>query len=901
MLRSKKWLIPIAVVALIIVGLLVVPALIDVNAYRGQIASQLEERLGRSVTLGTLGLSLFPGVKIAVADAAIGDDPQFARSEFIKARSVRLSLGLWSLLTGDPEVRGIELTEPVVTLIKGKHETWNWSTLKPLQAPEPSAELAPIDIVVHEGRFTIINRSQSPPTERTYTGVNVNIKDFSSRSESDFSVAMTMPGEAAGQLELEGTIGPMDATDFNRTPLDARVKMQQVELAGLEALFGQPSSRQGRITLDVEADGQLADGLDLQGEIKVEKLRLVENTEPADVPLEATFTIKATAQDKSDYVVDIASGELRLGETQVKITGRASQLPTNPTLDLQLQGDDIALAGLLESAHAFGFGPPKGTSVSGEATINVRASGPLKAVALNGQSEIQDLKFQIPELPQAIQVSELKLTFDPTAITASPFRTTLGERTTVDIASLSLRHYSQQPRVRLEVATQNAQVGDLIKMAESFGSRPEFSGTGVINLQATIETDLGETTNAMTITGQGNLRDARLQTPQLTQPLEVKAADLKFTGDSLRAENLRAQLARSQATGWVQVKDLAHPLATFDLQFDQLIVSELQQLLAARDTTRSAPPVGPRTSVIPEALAQRKPPTSGLANFRADGQLASRRVVFDNLTASDLQSKVTLRNQVLNLDPLSFNLYGGRYEGQVRIDMTGSEPNVALGGRFAGVDVNQFLSAASSLKSVVYGRAGGTLDLRSCGRQFDSVVKSLTGQGRLSVTEGKITSFDLEEQIGLIGKLTGLPTGGAGTVFRQLNTTFRFTGGKMMTDSLRLEMGQIAVTGSGGLQLGDPVTTDYDLLARLNQELTKRVLPGGNVLTRVGNFFMEGQFMVVPLKMSGPITRPRFSLNADLLRRRMTDRFRQQPGEAVKDILDIFKRKDKSKEKEPRP
>lgn len=64
---------------------------------------------------------------------------------------------------------------------------------------------------------------------------------------------------------------------------------------------------------------------------------------------------------------------------------------------------------------------------------------------------------------------------------------------------------------------------------------------------------------------------------------------------------------------------------------------------------------------------------------------------------------------------------------------------------------------------------------------------------------------------------------------------------------------------------------------------------------------MEGQVLVVPLKMSGPLTRPRYSLNTEVLTKHITDRFRRQPEQAVEDILDIFKRKDKSKPKERKP
>src|SRR6185295_13156758 len=97
-----------------------------------------------------------------------------------------------------------------------------------------------------------------------------------------------------------------------------------------------------------------------------------------------------------------------------------------------------------------------------------------------------------------------------------------------------------------------------------------------------------------------------------------------------------------------------------------------------------------------------------------------------------------------------------RYQGQVKVDLAEIESRITVGGNFNGVDVNQFLSAASAEKSVVYGHAGGTLNLRSRGRGFDP--KTMSGSGHLTVTDGRVTSFDLAKEIGVLGKLSGLPT-----------------------------------------------------------------------------------------------------------------------------------------------
>src|SRR5262249_56063577 len=83
---------------------------------------------------------------------------------------------------------------------------------------------AQFDLVVGDGRFTLINRSVNPPVERNYTGVNVELDDFSPRQSFGFMIGLTIPGEKAGKVEVEGQAGPIDSQDESRTPIDARVR-----------------------------------------------------------------------------------------------------------------------------------------------------------------------------------------------------------------------------------------------------------------------------------------------------------------------------------------------------------------------------------------------------------------------------------------------------------------------------------------------------------------------------------------------------------------------------------------------------------------------------------------------------------------------------------------------------
>jgi len=640
-----------AVMALILAGLLVIPHLIDVNTYRQQIAEQLEQRLGRPVTLGRLRLSVLPFIQFEAADVAISDDPQFAHGEFITAQSVRVDLELWPLLRGDVQMRAIEFTQPVVVLIRGKNGEWNWSTLKPLQSTESSTKMPPISVTVREGRFTIIDQTAPSWAELTLSRVTLDLNGFSPDSASPFTLALTIPGKLQGRLKAEGTLGPIDPKGFANTPFKVHVEVQQVELADVVAFLGQASSYEGRITLEADAERQ-----------------------------------------------------------------------------------------------------PSGSTA---------------------------------------------------------------------------------------------------------------------------------------ITGSGTVSQVRIPVEGLAQPLEVSSADLRFTGDSARLENLRTRLGSSQITGTVAVKDFGRPIVNFDLKSDQVILSEFQQ-----------------PGATPSGLPQAHGP-GPLSSLHAHGVVALGRLVHENLIVTDVKSSIVVANEVIELNPLQFSLYGGQYNGRMRIAMGGGAQDVALEGRFNDIDVNRFLSAVSSVKETIYGRAHGTLDVRSRGRQFEDIVRSLNGQGTLTVTEGKITSFDLEQQVALIGNLTGLPTGGAGTIFRNLHTAVRFVDGQMLTESLRLELGDFEVDGSGGLRLGDPVVTDYDLVARLSKELTRRIVPQGKISQVAGNFFLDEQDrLVVPLKMSGSISNPRFSLNTAVLRANLTGTIRRRAEQSVGDILRGIlggKRESPTKKEKPLP
>src|SRR5271167_5064557 len=145
----KLAIVAVAVVVIVVLLLLALPHLIDVNQYRGQIQTQLQQRLNRPVQLGEMSLGVFP-LRVAVKDVTIGDDPSFHSSvPFAQVGELDVSVALLPLLSKNIEVESLELKQAKIEIIRNAQGVWNFSTAgsgpaaAPAQPPTPSQPQPP--------------------------------------------------------------------------------------------------------------------------------------------------------------------------------------------------------------------------------------------------------------------------------------------------------------------------------------------------------------------------------------------------------------------------------------------------------------------------------------------------------------------------------------------------------------------------------------------------------------------------------------------------------------------------------------------------------------------------------------------------------------------------------------
>jgi len=376
-------------VGVLVVILVVVPFLIPVNHFRPTIEEKASAALGRKVQVGDLSLSLLGGA-LTAKDLSIGDDPKFSPSPFLTAKSLSVGVEMVPLIFSKQlNVSGISIDEPQVTLLKNPAGDWNYSSIggsgsggaaRPDAKQAPAGSSAP-DVSVKKLELKdgkIVLGTTSSPKRTTYDKVNVTASDFSLNSKFPVTVTAALPG--GGDVKLEGQVGPMDKSDTTLTPVDAKLKVSNLNLA--TAGFLDPSLGLGGL---VDLDTTLAnqDGFALtNGTVKLSKALLVQGGSPAGVPLNVNYSTKYDLRRNSGV---LNPSTVKIGSATAKLNGTYSSQGEATVVDLKLAGDGMSAKDLEAFLPAVGVNLPKGASLSaGTLSTNLNIKGPTNKLVTDG-------------------------------------------------------------------------------------------------------------------------------------------------------------------------------------------------------------------------------------------------------------------------------------------------------------------------------------------------------------------------------------------------------------------------------------------------------------------------------------------------------------------------------------
>ncbi len=397
MRRTLRVLLVVIVVLVILV--LVAPFLIPVNQFRPTIEEKASAALGRKVEVGNLSLSLFTG-SLAADNLSIADDPKFSKSPFLTAKSIKVGVELVPLiLHKDLNITNIVIDSPEVTLLRNPGGVWNYSSFGasaakaqekqagappaqqlPPQAEQPSkgGEFSVEKLEMRNGRMIV--GSTNSQKRNTYDKVNLTASNVSLTTKFPVTLTASLPG--GGALKLDGTAGPLDQENTALTPVNAKLTVNNLNLASTG--FLDPSAGLGGL-LDLDATIASQNGeAGVSGSAKLSKALLVSGGSPATVPVIVDFKTKYDLR-KNRGVLEPST--LKIGNDVAHLSG-TYDVPADSdavVLHVKAEGQNMPAKDLEAFLPAVGINMPSGASLQGGTlNMNLELSGPTNKLVTSG-------------------------------------------------------------------------------------------------------------------------------------------------------------------------------------------------------------------------------------------------------------------------------------------------------------------------------------------------------------------------------------------------------------------------------------------------------------------------------------------------------------------------------------
>jgi AsmA protein len=398
MRRALRVLLVIIVVLVVLV--LVAPFLIPVNQFRPTIEEKASAALGRKAEVGNLSLSLFTG-SLAADNLSIADDPKFSKSPFLTAKSIKVGVELVPLiLHKDLNITTIVIDSPEVTLLRNPGGVWNYSSFgasaaksqekqagaPPAQQPPPQeaekpskgGEFSVEKLELRNGRVVV--GSTNSQKRSTYDKVDLTASNVSLTTKFPVTLTANLPG--GGTLKLDGTAGPLDQENTALTPVNAKLTVNNLNLASTG--FLDPAAGLGGL-LDLDATVASQNGeAEVSGSAKLSKALLVSGGSPATVPVIVDFKTKYDLR-KNRGVLEPST--LKIGNDVAHLSG-TYEVPADSdavVLHVKAEGQNMPAKDLEAFLPAVGIYMPNGASLqAGTLNMNLDISGPTNKLVTSG-------------------------------------------------------------------------------------------------------------------------------------------------------------------------------------------------------------------------------------------------------------------------------------------------------------------------------------------------------------------------------------------------------------------------------------------------------------------------------------------------------------------------------------
>lgn len=568
--KSKFWLRLIGGAFLLLVLLAgAAYLLLNPSQFRPLLEAELERSLARKVRVGELKVGLFPP-SFSASKLEIADDPAFSAKPFLEAAGLSVQPSLLPLLSGKVEIQSISIQQPKVELIANPAGIWNYASLggaKKSDASQPPLQLA--RLIVEDA--TLGYQPKAAPRD-VYRHISLELKDYAGQGKPFFiRLAATLQNEAKiaaeGKVEQQGQRSSFREASFSLAGLKGsfegsidgqqlkfKVAIPKSPLAQLAPLFlPKGMSAKGDIAAAIDAQGTLDAPL-FKGRLDVSSFAVSGGDLKQPVQT-ASMVLRFDAER-----IQLEPAQILSGSTQLQAFGVLSKYSKVPQLEATLISERAKLPELLAIARAYGVSAVDGITASGDARLQLRAHGPLKALQVMGSGALNQATLRLPSLTQPLEIANVDFRFEQDSLALSKLDVKAGSANSKGDVKIS---NFRSPQLDFNLAIDKLNVVELRGLvkpspAAEAGPAPKLRASGTLAI-GTLE----------------------LENLTLTQ-LRGRA---DYSGDNLIVEPLSANVYGGTHEGRLSV-DLRPKLPLYSLE-SRLVSIESEKLLAAVTAMKS--------------------------------------------------------------------------------------------------------------------------------------------------------------------------------------------------------------------------------------------------------------------------------------------------------------------------
>jgi AsmA protein len=442
----RKWIIISAILCCLC--LVVVLALVNLNSLinrnKDYFLAQAERALGRKVSVGDVGVTLWGGIGLRLSDFTMSDDPSFSSSDFVRAEDLQINVKLLPLLRKDFQVKRLILHRPVIEIIRNKEGQFNFATIGRDKKPkEPTkaqkAEQEPLEkdpkgpallliAVVDISGGAVRYLDQKAGTDFRADQIDLKVRDFDLNRAFSAELAVAVFSQKQN-LKVQAQIGPIGLRrDFSDVPVDGKAEIDSLDFGKLKSAL--PAVK-AALPKDTDVSGIVTvKELRLKGTLNKLTLKGMLDGTGAAVNFGDTLHKAAGIPFTVATEGQFGDGLFHFGQTKLKLhtmelSGKGDLgLGGAPTFNLSLASNRFSLDGwekivpLLQDYQLSGNAEVQSTTIQGRVGKGV-------APKVEGTLTLSGISAKPPQFPKPIKDLDTRIDFT-------------GERATLKDTTLSL-------------------------------------------------------------------------------------------------------------------------------------------------------------------------------------------------------------------------------------------------------------------------------------------------------------------------------------------------------------------------------------------------------------------------------------------------------------------------------